>query len=159
MNRGVLLVVALILLVPVLLSAQDEKPAEAGSTAVEAETTPVGQTLTVEAIICRAVEERQPMGRGDQFEATVGNIFLWNKIIGATDSTAVTHVWSYEGREVASVELPVKSALWRTWSSKKIPTEWSGLWEVRVIGSDGVVMATVRFTIGESAKMEEADSP
>ena len=122
------------LLFSVMLWAQEEKPAAA---------------LTVEAKACTGVQDRMPVGESATFPATVGQVYLWTKITGASGETAVKHVWVHDGKEMATVDLPVKTAAYRTWSAKKIPPSWTGSWEVRVVGPDGTTLATVPFTVGE----------
>ncbi len=89
-----------------------------------------------------------PVGPADSFPADVGRVYLWCRVLGATDSTSVTHVWLYQGKHMAAVELPVKSANWRTWSYKTILPQWSGAWEARILDSAGEVLKVLPFTIG-----------
>ena len=119
---------------PVMLWAQEEKPASA---------------LTVEAKACTGVQDRMPVGEGTTFPATVGQVYLWTKISGALGEITVKHVWLRDGKEMATVDLPVKTGSYRTWSAKKIPPSWTGSWEVHVVGPDGTTLATVPFTVGE----------
>ena len=121
-------------LFPVMLWAQEEKPVTA---------------LTVEAKACTAVQDRMPVGESATFPATVGQIYFWTKITGASGEITVKHVWVHDGKEMATVDLPVKTSAYRTWSAKKIPPSWTGSWEVRVVGPDGTTLATVPFTVGE----------
>jgi len=102
---------------------------------------------SVEAEVCTSIEERMPMGKAASFPADVDEVCLWTRVTGATDTTFVTHVWSHNGVEKASVELPVRSTNWRTWSRKKILPEWLGDWEVKVKDASGTVLATVAFKI------------
>ena len=129
-----------------LLTAQDQT-ADSAKATVEPQPAAEVSPLSVDAKVCSAIEDRQPAGVADRFDAGVEQLYLWSKITGAIDSTAITHIWLYEGKEIAVVELPVKSASWRTWSSKKLLPAWTGEWEARVVGPDGVTMATTRFTI------------
>jgi hypothetical protein len=113
--------------------AQAEKPAAA---------------LTVEAKVCTGVQDRMPVGEAASFPATVDQVYLWTKITGASGEITIKHVWVYNGKEMTTVDLPVKTAAYRTWSAKKILPSWTGKWEVRVVGPDGATLATVPFTIG-----------
>ena len=115
------------------VGAQGEKPA----------------ALTVEAKVCTGVQDRMPVGEATTFPATVDQVYLWTKIIGAPGEITVKHVWVHNGKEMTTVDLPVKTAAYRTWSAKKILPQWTGQWEVRVVGPDGATLATVPFTIGE----------
>lgn len=110
----------------------------------EKETTP---TLTVEAKLCTSVVDRVAQGEASKFSADVGQVYLWCRVIGATDTTYVDHVWSYKGEEKASIKLPVKGASWRTWSKKTIMPHWTGQWEVKIVDADWHVLKTIAFTV------------
>ncbi len=104
--------------------------------------------LVVEAAaIGTAVQEREPVGVDSLFAADVGEVVCWTRIAGAPDTTSVTFVWLRNGEEMARVDLPVKSPMWRTWSSKKIRPDWTGAWEVRVLDPAGEVLKSLSFTI------------
>ena len=103
--------------------------------------------LTVYATICTAIEDREPVGAGESFLATVGQLYCHTLIEGAPEPTSITHVW-YRGEEkMAEVILSVNSARWRTWSSKKIVESWTGNWHVDILGEDGQELAAVSFQI------------
>ncbi|MFH1374217.1 MAG: DUF2914 domain-containing protein [bacterium] len=133
----------LVTAVPVLSLAQDSATIDEPS-------------VTAEAQICTAVEERIPVGTAATYTADVERLYLWCRVTGAVDTTVVSHLWLYEGKEMATVELPVRSASWRTWSSKTILPEWTGQWEVRVLDTDGEVLSSTSFTIDIAPEVETA---
>ncbi len=108
--------------------------------------------LTVEGVVCSGIEQRMPVDSAEQFSPDVGKVFFWCKVTGATDTTAITHVWLYDGKEMATVELPVRSPAWRTWSSKNILPSWVGKWEVQVRDAEGNVLLGKSFAIGSEEK-------
>ncbi|RMH43608.1 MAG: DUF2914 domain-containing protein, partial [Gammaproteobacteria bacterium] len=57
------------------------------------------------------------------------------------------HVWYWQDREMARVDLPVRSSNWRTWSSKRILPEWTGPWRVVVEDAAGKVVAEKVFRV------------
>lgn len=110
----------------------------------------VAATLTADATVCTDVQERVPMGEAKSFPADVGKLFLWCKISGAGQGeTTISHVWLHDGKEMANVQLSVKGNSWRTWSSKTILPQWTGNWEVRIVGPDGTVIKSITFTVGQ----------
>jgi len=120
--------------------------------------TAVGESaLTADVQLCTGIEDRMPVGVAESFGADVEHMYLWCKVIGAADTTFVKHVWSYEGKEMASVELPVRSGSWRTWSSKTILPEWTGNWEVKVLDANGDVLKAVSFRVGASEAPEPVE--
>jgi hypothetical protein len=104
------------------------------------------EELNVEVMeFCAAVEDRAPVGATTQFLNPIEKIYCYTKITGAADTISVYHVWYYDEKEMARVELTVKSASWRTWSSKKMLQEWSDVWRVDVETEDGTVLASKEF--------------
>ncbi len=112
--------------------------------------------LKVEADVCNDVKERMPVGPADSFPADVGTIYLWCRVTGAADSTSISHVWLHKEEVMATVELPVNSIAWRTWSSKTILPEWTGQWEVRILDAAGRVLKALPFSVGATAAAEPA---
>jgi len=102
--------------------------------------------LTVEKLIfCTGIEDRLPVGESTQFFESAERIYCYTRINGAVDTLQVTHVWFYGDVEKARVDLTVKSASWRTWSSKKMLPAWSGAWRVDILGPDGEVLLSREF--------------
>ena len=108
------------------------------------EVTPV---KIVRAVICRDVMDREPVEVGDSFDAYVGKLYCFTKIVGAKTPVEVTHAWYHGDTEMARVALPVRSTSWRTYSSKIIMADTVGDWHVDVIGPEGEVLQTVEFKI------------
>ena len=98
-------------------------------------------------VFCTGVEDREPVGADTAFAASVGQVYCYTQISGAEDETTVSHVWSLNGEEKASVELTVRGKTWRTWSSKRIPVEWDGTWRVEVKSADGNVLMSKEFVV------------
>ncbi len=104
--------------------------------------------LTVEEMtFCEGVESRQPLGIAERFPDTVGRVYCYTRITGADGGAGVVHVWYFDGREKARLNLDVKSESWRTWSSKKIVKYWTGEWRVEVLSSEGDLLDSKTFTI------------
>ena len=100
-----------------------------------------------DGVIATTVENRLPQGAGEQFPATVGMLYCFTTVSGAEADTSITHTWYYQDKKMAQVVLSVRSAFWRTWSSKTILPEWKGDWKVAVTAEDGILLATIPFTI------------
>ena len=102
--------------------------------------------LTVEKMVfCTGIEDRAPAGENTQFFEQAERIYCFTRIGGAADTLEVTHVWYYGDEEKARVPLAVKSASWRTWSSKKMLPAWTGAWRVDVLGPGGEVLMSREF--------------
>jgi hypothetical protein len=110
-----------------------------------------GEIEVEEMTFCTGVEERAPVGAADEFTGDVGHVCCFTRIIGAQDPTTIYHVWIYDNKEMAKVELAVNSAAWRTWSTKRILDSWTGDWRVEVQTADGTVLKSSGFTVEPAA--------
>lgn len=108
--------------------------------------------LTVaEMEFCYDVQDREPVGVNDTFPDTVGRVFCFTRVTGASEETTIHHVWYYQD-EVARVDLRVNSPNWRTWSSKQILESQDGWWKVEVVDEQGAVLASRDFFISQTAQ-------
>jgi hypothetical protein len=110
-----------------------------------------GACLAVEvadAVVCRDVQDREPVDAGDSFAADVGKVWCWSKIKDGK-GTKIKHVYYHEGEEKAVVELSIGSPMWRTYSSKGILSSWTGQWRVDIVGEEGEVLKSLEFAIVE----------
>ncbi|MDX9858418.1 MAG: DUF2914 domain-containing protein [candidate division Zixibacteria bacterium] len=104
-------------------------------------------SLTATAVVASGVVEREPVGEAAEFPVTTERIYLWTLVTGATDSTEITHVWFMDTSLVQTINLPVKSSPWRTWSYKTLAPEMVGNWRVEVRGPAGEPLAEKTFTV------------
>jgi hypothetical protein len=96
-------------------------------------------------------KDRTVIGEGTIFASDVGKLVCFTKVTGAVKHTQIHHVWYFEGKTIAKIPLQVKSRSWRTWSSKEILPSWQGDWVVKVLDSDGLVIASKQFIITDEA--------
>jgi hypothetical protein len=82
-----------------------------------------------------------------RFPSTVGTITFWTRLNGGSPGRWVEHVWLWEGEEIARVRQKVEASAWRTWTRKRIQTDWEGEWRVEVRAEDGTLLAERFFTI------------
>ncbi len=101
----------------------------------------------IDSAITTAVVDQMPVDRISAHPADYGKLFCFTRIVGATEETSVVHVWYYQGQEMARVSLPVKSADWRTYSSKRFLPQWTGEWRVAVLDSQQRELAAMTFVL------------
>ena len=105
-------------------------------------------SLSIEdAIMCRDVVDRTPVEPGDVFPNDMEKIYCFTRVVGATTTTEIRHNWYFGEDIVASVVLPVRSANWRTFSSKKLLPEYTGDWRVEVLSQEGDLLKKIIFMI------------
>lgn len=105
------------------------------------------QLSLVEGVITTQIVDRAPVDDISSYPAQEGKLFCFTRVAGAEGETAITHVWLYQDKEMARIELPVRSSSWRTYSSKKILPQWVGEWKVRVLDAAGEEVGVVPFTL------------
>lgn len=105
------------------------------------------QFVDAEIVIARSVQDREPVGAGDDFPSNVGQLAAWTRVTGAANTT-IEHVWRYRGNENVIPLRIGQGSPWRTWSRKTIPSDWTGQWTFEVRDAGGNVIATTTFTVG-----------
>ena len=103
--------------------------------------------LTVKRIvICEDVKDREPVAVDSVFTG-VERLCCYTEIKGAEESTHVQHVWYRGEKEMARIKLNVRAARWRTYSAKKILSEWTGDWRVEVIDAQDRRISRISFQV------------
>ncbi len=95
----------------------------------------------------RSLVSPQEHFAAENFSATEGRVYCLSRVQNMSPPATLTHVWYHEGKTMARVDLPIGSADWRTWSSKRILPAWTGQWEVKVLDDSGMVLATSGFVV------------
>ena len=90
---------------------------------------------------------RKIEGEEARLPSTIGTLWCYTIITGASTETFIRHVYYYKGRQVADVKLEVKYPVFSTWSSKTVNPELKGEWKVKVIDYDGRVLAEKEFAL------------
>lgn len=108
-----------------------------------AEVSPLKAT---EMAVCREIVDRGCDSEGRTFGADVESVAFLTRIEGATGEAFVFHVWSFEGKEVQRVRLPVRATRYRTWSKKGVKGQ-PGRWKVEVLDPIGRSLGVVDFTV------------
>lgn len=118
-----------------------------GQNQLQEEMEPQSMLKISEAVICTDVSDRTPTGIAQSFPSDIKKLYCFTKVVGATKETFVKHLWYFDHQMMAEVTLPVKSARWRTYSSKKILPQWQGSWKVEIQDENGQILTTVDFEI------------
>ncbi|NOX19730.1 MAG: DUF2914 domain-containing protein [Nitrospirae bacterium] len=100
-----------------------------------------------DAVLAKGVVDLKPVEPSDRFDADIGRVYCFTRIVGAKGVIRIKHLWFYKDRFMAEVVLPVKSPDWRTYSSKRILPSWKGPWRVDVTTEDGLLLKSLHFSI------------
>lgn len=130
-------------------SVQSEPAGEPGPSTEPGVVASSSGLRVLRAYVCKGIEQSEPTEAGKSFipEDGVVRLCCFSEIAGAAGPDTVFHVWRWGDREMARVALEVKSARWRTWSTKRILDEWRGEWHVEITDNDGVVLTRLEFAV------------
>jgi hypothetical protein len=106
-----------------------------------------GGVSIAEAVICRDVVDREPVGQGDVFSSDLKKVMCFTRVVGAEEDTEIVHNWYLGDKQMASVPLHVGSSNWRTYSSKTIIPAHAGEWKVEIMSQDGDLLKKIYFII------------
>ena len=79
---------------------------------------------------------------------TIKRVYFFTQISGLA-SQQIIHRWLYEGEEKAAVTLNIGGDNWRTYSSKSLPSDWQGKWQVQV-WKDELMLISHHFEVSYS---------
>lgn len=161
MNRNLLYVAIFLsmvffIVIPVSAqTAQDPQDAnssqpDAGKTEASAQLQPQSPETGMQveqAVICQDVIERTPIGIADIFSKDSGRLFCFTRVLGGYSDSLIIHNWYYKGNLQASVRLPVRSASWRTWSTKGLDPDMIGEWMVEILAEGGTPLHSIIFFV------------
>ncbi len=105
------------------------------------------EVVVGEAMVTTEVVNRNPVDVIESYSAQAGKLFCFTRIDGAPEDTFVTHIWYWGDKEMAQVDLAVRSSRWRTYSSKNILPEWKGQWRVDVLDAQGKLLKSLPFSL------------
>ena len=128
---------------------EDPEPAAVSESDPPGFTASTSGLRVLRSYVCKGIEQGEPTEAGKSFvpEDGVLRLCCFSEIAGAAGSDTVFHVWRWGDREMARVPLEVKSARWRTWSTKRILDEWRGEWHVDVTDREGGVLTRLEFSV------------
>ncbi|MEL6178559.1 MAG: DUF2914 domain-containing protein [Myxococcota bacterium] len=115
----------------------------------------------IEAALATSVEDRQPVGRSNRFNADVGKVWAWIKVRNSGEGPSpVTMLWKHEGQEIFSTDLKVGvSKGWRTWTRKTISSKRTGRWTVEVRDHEDKLLKKLPFTVEAAPQTAERTVP
>jgi len=106
-----------------------------------------GNLSVATAVICKNIDNRQPVEPGRSFSASVGRLYCYSKIADIRNSTKIDHVWYFGDTERARISLGVNPPSWRTYSSKIIQAHEIGKWHVKILDESGNSLEDIEFEI------------
>lgn len=107
---------------------------------------PVVKTLSLTTM----VKDREPVDNLTFVDANL-KMFFVHTSIETDQETSISHVYKFDGEEIARVSINVGiSTGWRCWSSKYLDPLWVGEWSVEIQSENGIVLAEKLFKVSKS---------
>lgn len=97
------------------------------------------------AVVATGVIDREPVGVDTTFTSDTGTLCFFTHLENPGPVTTIDHVWYHGAEEMARIPLRIETPTWRTWSSKRIRPDWTGLWRVEVQDARGRVIRSLEF--------------
>lgn len=108
-------------------------------------TTPISFNV---AVLTDAIKDKQTGTRYPGLvPKNVKTLYFFTQIKDA-DNQTLYHRWRYNNQIMATIPLKIKSNLYRTWSSKRMASAWTGQWHVEVLNSQHQVIYRHSFKYG-----------
>jgi hypothetical protein len=116
---------------------QEKPKAEAGA-----------KEMTVSrAVVGTGVDKMEPVGTAETFPAATEKVYCFIEVNNIPKDTDLSFVWSFGGKEVRKLDLPVKAGpKWRTWAYKNLGGQ-KGDWKVEIKDAEGKVLKEVKFKV------------
>jgi hypothetical protein len=109
-----------------------------------AEISAEGRLTITEFGVGTGVRNRRLVGESDRFEPGI-QVWFWTRVVGGESGERIRHIWLHEGNEIASTELKLGGAHWRTHSRKTMTAGSLGRWAAEARDADGRLLARAEF--------------
>ena len=108
------------------------------------------------ATFAQSIVDREPVDQVVELTTDVKKIYFFTELRGL-NGKSVTHRWEYAGEPQAAITVNVGSDRWRTWSSKNLQPNWTGIWTVSVVDEEGNVLSeeNFKYVTAEAGEMAE----
>lgn len=101
--------------------------------------------VVLQFVIAQRVVEREPQGVGDQLPPGTTDVFAFARLNYVGAQTAITYVWSQDGKEVRRQPQTVQNSTgWRSYAAFRGLKP--GKWRVELLDEAGAVIADREFT-------------
>jgi hypothetical protein len=98
-------------------------------------------------VLTTGIVNREPIDSATVFAPSVGALYYFTELEGASPAARIVHIWYYRDEKMAEFPLAVEALRWRTWSRKQILQNQIGPWKVEAVGPDGTVLSSRTFAV------------
>ena len=101
------------------------------------------------ATMCEGIESYQPRSPAVVFSIANGRVAAFTEFDPVPRKTVIYHRWYFRDTLTTSKKLHLKPPKWATYSSIQLRQADIGPWRVEIIGSEGRLLRTLRFSVTE----------
>jgi hypothetical protein len=134
---------------PVKTEAIKTEPVKPAPTPEAVKAAPAASgALTVEAKLCKNLQNREPVDVTDTFKIADGQVITFSRVTGGAGSE-IHHVYFLGDKQLDDIKLRVSTSPFRTNSRKTLRADagMAGDWRVEVRDANGAVLETLKFKV------------
>jgi hypothetical protein len=137
-----ILILALVLVFPGTLWAQEVSAPSAEVSAPSAE-----ELTLIKAVMCESIQKFAPTNEAVVFSINLGRIYCFTEFDPVPKQTVIYHKWYQRGTLVSVKQLTVNPPRWSSISSMQLRDADKGPWQVDVTDNNDILLYTLRFSI------------
>ncbi|MCP3901698.1 MAG: DUF2914 domain-containing protein [Desulfobacteraceae bacterium] len=108
-----------------------------------------GKTTLVQAVMCKSVENHQPIESAVVFSLSQGEVVCFSRFDPVHEKGAIFHKWYKQDKLIFVIKLKLSPPMWSTFSRMQIRNEDKGPWRVEIKSEDDILFQNLRFSIAD----------
>ena len=103
----------------------------------------------VEAVMCEAIENFQPVNQSVVFSISLGEVFCFSSFDPVFEKTVIYHKWYKKDQLIFTMRLTLSPPKWSSFSRVQIRDADKGPWRVEIRDEDNTLLKTLRFSMAD----------
>ncbi|MCD4718920.1 MAG: DUF2914 domain-containing protein [Desulfobacula sp.] len=108
---------------------------------------PNAKMVLVQAVICEAIENFQPINPAVAFSISQGEVFCFSNFDPVFKKTYILHKWYKKDKLIFTMRLTLSPPKWSSFSRIQIRDADKGPWRVEIRDADDTPLQTLRFSM------------
>lgn len=102
------------------------------------------------ALFTSGITDREPVDDLISLGNEISKVYFFTEVRGLAGQKII-HRWLFQDQIFAEVEFAIGGPRWRVWSSKNLPSNYIGEWQVLVVDENGAVLSKNLLVYTDSA--------
>lgn len=103
--------------------------------------------VLVQAVMCEAIENYQPINPAVVFSISQGEVFCFSNFDPVFEKTHIFHKWYKKDKLIFTMRLTLSPPKWSSFSRIQIRDADKGPWRVEIVSNNGTLLQTLRFSM------------